>query len=180
LVDVTPVDAIAVLKGAILVVRARVDLAAATEATTEVVIVALSAVVIAADLQDAAKASATSAKAALTTVLTPALSPRLAVTLHPVQISPRVVILRRVRRHLVVILERRAEISLHANLLLASRLVLLNQAMGAKYLFREMLRSVPHATQTNSVDQAMPLRRASSRNKAAWSKSAMPFFMPCA
>jgi hypothetical protein len=166
-----------------------VDLAAATEATTAVVIVA--------DLQDAARASATSAKAALTTVLTLALSPRLAVTLrlaaisHPVQISPRVVILRRVRRHpveillrvlrhRVVILERRAEISLHASLLLASHLVLLNQAMGAKYLFHATLKNVPPATQTNSFDQAMPLRRASSRNKAAWSKSAMPFFMPCA
>jgi hypothetical protein len=163
-----------------------VDLAAATEATTEVVIVALSAVVIVADLQDAAKASAMSAKAALTTVLTLAQSPRLAVTLrlavisHPVQISPRVEILLRVLRHLVVILERRAEILVHANLLLASHLVLLNQAMGAKYLFHETLKNVPPATQTNSVDQAMPLRRASSRNKAAWSKSAMPFFMPSA
>jgi hypothetical protein len=187
------VDVIAVLKGAILVAPVKVDLPAATEATIAVVIVVLSAV----DLQDAAKALAMSAKAVLTTVLTLALSPhhaeisRLAVTLHPVRISPHVVILRRVRRHpveillpvlrhLVVILERHAEISAHANLLLASRLVLLNQAMGAKYLFHETLKNVPRATQTKSVDQAMPLRRASSRNKAAWSKSAMPFFMPCA
>jgi hypothetical protein len=177
-VDVTPVDAIAVLKGVILVVPVKVDLAAATEATTEVVIVA--------DLQDAAKASAMSAKAALTTVLTLALSPRLAVTLrlavisHPVQISPRVEILLRVRRHRVVILERPAEISLLASLLLVSPQVLPSRVTAGKYLFREMLKSVPHATQTNFVDQAMPLRRASSRNKAAWSKSAMPFFMPCA
>jgi hypothetical protein len=150
LVDVTPVDATAVLKGVILVVPAKVDLAAATEATTEVVIVALSVTL------------------------------RLAVISHPVQISPRVEILLRVRRHRVVILECRAEISLLASRHLVSHLVLLNQAMGAKYLFHETLKSVPHATQTNSVDQAMPLRRASSRNKAAWSKSAMPFFMPCA
>ena len=162
---------------------------AATEVTTAVVTVA--------DLQDAVKALAMSVKADLTTVLTLALSPRLAVTLrlaaisHPVQISPRVVILRRVRRHpveillrvlrhRVVILERRAEISLHASLLLASRQVLPSRVTAGKYLFREMLKSVQPATQTNSVDQAMPLRRASSRNKAAWSKSAMPFFMPCA
>jgi hypothetical protein len=181
-VDVTPVAEIAVLKGAILVVPVKVDLPVATEATIAVVIVVLSAV----DLQDAAKALVMSAKAALTTVLILALSPhhaeisRLAVTLHPVRISPRVVILRRVRRHPVVILERHVEISAHANLLLASRLVLLNPAMGAKYLFHETLKNVPRATQTKSVDQAMPLRRASSRNKAAWSKSAMPFFMPCA
>jgi hypothetical protein len=188
-VGVTPVDVIAVLKGAILVAPVKVDLPAATEATIAVVIVA--------DLQDAVKALAMSAKAVLTTVLTLALNPhnaeisRLVETLHPVRISSRVVILRRVRRHpveillpvlrhLVVILERHAEISAHANLLLASRLVLLNQAMGAKYLFHETLKNVPRATQTKSVDQAMPLRRASSRNKAAWSKSAMPFFMPCA
>jgi hypothetical protein len=171
-VDVTPVDAIAVLKGVILVVPVKVDLAAATEATTAVVIVA--------DLRDAAKASATSAKAALTTVLTLALSPRPAVTLRLAVISHPVEILLRELRHRVVILERRAEISLLASRHLVSHLVLLNQAMGAKYLFHETLKSVPPATQTNSFDQAMPLRRASSRNKAAWSKSAMPFFMPCA
>ena len=140
----------------------------------------------AADLQDAVKALAMSVKVVLTTVLTPAPSPRHAVilplveTLHPVQISPHVAILRHVRRRPVVILERPAVISLHASRPLVNHLVLPNREMAEKYLFRGMLKNVPRATQTKSVDQAMPLRRASSRNKAAWSKSAMPFFMPWA
>jgi hypothetical protein len=159
-----------------------VDLVEATEVTTAVETVAVSA----ADLQDAAKALAMSEKAALTTALTQALSPHPAVTsrrvetLHPVQISPHVEILRRERRLPVVILERPAVISLHASRPLVNHLVLPNREMAEKYLFRGMLKNVPRATQTKSVDQAMPLRRASSRNKAAWSKSAMPFFMPWA